>query len=178
MARLNPDGGLDTSFSGDGIATGDASEPFSNIKAMALLPDGSAVLGGRDRRDAGTIQPATAAKHATRLRERMRTLCKGPKRNPANERLAGHLYRNLNHLFGFLRTPGIDATNWRAEQAIRPAVVNRKVWGGNRTWAGAAAQGILMSVLRTGWNKGLDMLSWLADLLKGANRPILGTAGG
>jgi len=22
---------------------------------------------------------------------------------------------------------------WRAEQAIRPAVVNRKVWGGNRT---------------------------------------------
>ena len=23
------------------------------------------------------------------------------------------------------------------EQAIRPAVVNRKVWGGNRTWIGA-----------------------------------------
>ena len=132
----------------------------------------------RDRRDAGTIQPATAAKHATRLRDRMRTLCKGHKRNPVNERFAGHLYKNLNHLFEFLRTPGIDATNWRAEQAIRPAVVNRKVWGGNRTHIGAAAQGILMSVLRTGWNKGLDMLAWLADLLKGASEPILGTADG
>jgi transposase len=27
--------------------------------------------------------------------------------------------------------------------------VNRKVWGGNRTWAGAEAQSILMSVIRT-----------------------------
>jgi transposase len=132
----------------------------------------------RGRRDAGAIKPATAAKHATRLRERMRTLCEGHKRNPANERFAGHLYKNLNHLFEFLRVQGIDATNWRAEQAIRPAVVNRKVWGGSRTQVGAAAQGILMSVLRTGWNKGLDMLAWLANLLTGSSPPIIGTAGG
>lgn len=30
----------------------------------------------------------------------------------------------------------MQATNWRAEQAIRPAVVCRKQWGGNATWAG------------------------------------------
>jgi hypothetical protein len=30
-----------------------------------------------------------------------------------------------------------DGTNYHAEQAIRPAVVNRKVWGGNRTLAGS-----------------------------------------
>jgi transposase len=35
--------------------------------------------------------------------------------------------------FWFLIDPTIAATNHRAEQAIRPAVVNRKVWGGNRT---------------------------------------------
>jgi hypothetical protein len=40
-------------------------------------------------------------------------------------------------LVTFLTHPGTDATNWRAEQAVRPAVVNRKVWGGNRTWRGA-----------------------------------------
>jgi hypothetical protein len=33
----------------------------------------------------------------------------------------------------FLYCPGLEATNWRAEQAIRPMVVERKVWGGNRT---------------------------------------------
>lgn len=132
----------------------------------------------RGRRDAGKIKPATAAKHAGRLTRRVRELCEKRKTNPANERLAVHLYKNQNHLFGFLRTEGIDATNWRAEQAIRPAVVNRKVWGGSRTQIGAAAQGILMSVLRTGINKGLDMLTWLAHLLTGSSRPILGTADG
>src|SRR5262245_39076026 len=44
--------------------------------------------------------------------------------------------------------PGLDATNWRAELAIRFGVILRKVWGGSRTWAGARAQSILMSVWR------------------------------
>jgi hypothetical protein len=39
-------------------------------------------------------------------------------------------------LFTFLRHPGLDATNWRGEHAMRYAVVNRKVWGGNRTYRG------------------------------------------
>jgi hypothetical protein len=36
-----------------------------------------------------------------------------------------------------LYCPGLEATNWRAEQAIRPIVVARKVWGRNRTPCGA-----------------------------------------
>jgi transposase len=43
----------------------------------------------------------------------------------------------------------VQATNWRAEQAIRPAVITRKGWGGNRTWAGAGTWQALASVLRT-----------------------------
>jgi transposase len=49
-----------------------------------------------------------------------------------NRKLVAHLYAERDALFTFLTRPGIDATNWRAEQAIRPAVVNRKVWGDNR----------------------------------------------
>jgi hypothetical protein len=37
------------------------------------------------------------------------------------------IFRAPPHVSG---NPGIDATNHKAEQAIRPAVVNRKVWGG------------------------------------------------
>jgi hypothetical protein len=44
-----------------------------------------------------------------------------------------------------LRQPGLDATNWRTELAIRFGVILRKVWGGSRTWAWARAQSILMS---------------------------------
>jgi putative ABC transport system permease protein len=52
-------------------------------------------------------------------------------------------------LFTFLSCPGLEATNWRAEQAIRPMVVTRKVWGGNRTSRGAHTQGVLVSILQT-----------------------------
>lgn len=76
-------------------------------------------------------------------------LASGKFRSAANRRLAAHLRAHAMAWFWFLVDPLIDATNYRAEQALRPAVVNRKVWGGNRTWAGAQTQAILMSVLRT-----------------------------
>ena len=65
-----------------------------------------------------------------------------PKTNAANERLAQHLWNHRDDLFTFLRQPGLDATNWRAELAIRFGVILRKVWGGSRTWAGARAQAV------------------------------------
>jgi transposase len=55
----------------------------------------------------------------------------------ANRRLVKHLMNELDALFPYLKDTTIDATNWRGEQGIRPAVVNRKVWGGNRTERGA-----------------------------------------
>jgi hypothetical protein len=38
---------------------------------------------------------------------------------PANRRLLGRLARERDHLYTFFEAPGIDATNWRAEQALR-----------------------------------------------------------
>ena len=65
------------------------------------------------------------------------------------------------------REPGLDATNWRAELAIRFGVILRKVWGGSRTWAGARAQSVLMSVWRTCWQQGFPVLDVLSQLLRG-----------
>jgi transposase len=82
-----------------------------------------------------------------------------------NRRLAGHLLNHAMHWFWFLIDPTIDATNYRGEQAIRPAVVNRKVWGGNRTWQGARWQGILTSVIRTCEQRALQSFDFLVDAL-------------
>jgi transposase len=87
--------------------------------------------------------------------------------NAANERLAQHLWAHRDALFTFLRQPGLDATNWRAELAIRFGVILRKVWGGSRTWAGARAQSVLMSVWRTCWQQGSSALDFLSQLLRG-----------
>lgn len=77
------------------------------------------------------------------------------------------------HWFWFLIDPTIDATNYRAEQAIRPAVVNRKVWGGNRTWPGAWDQSILTSVLRTCDQQARNPFDFLQRALLSTPPPIL-----
>ena len=85
--------------------------------------------------------------------------------NEPNRRLAKHLAKHSIQWFWFLIVPDTDATNYRAEQAIRPAVVNRKVWGGNRTWIGARAQSVLTSVLRTCAQLGLAAIDYLVNTL-------------
>ena len=72
----------------------------------------------------------------------------------------------------FLRQPGLDATNWRAELAIRFGVILRKVWGGNRTRVGARAQSVLMSVWRSCWQQGRSALDFFSQLLRGASVPL------
>ena len=64
--------------------------------------------------------------------------------------------------FTFLRQPGLDVSNWRAELAIRFGVILRKVWGGSRTWVGAQAQAVLMSVWRTCWQQGRSAQDFLS----------------
>jgi len=121
----------------------------------------------RDRRDAGVLSPHGLAVAVGHLRGRLDDLLAGPKTNPDNRRLAKHLDRHRAQLFTFLKVPGLDATNYRAEQAMRPAAVNRKVWGGNRTQRGACAQSVLLTVLRTCRQQARDGLAFVADLLRG-----------
>jgi len=92
-------------------------------------------------------------------------LARSPTHAP-NRKLLKHLANEREHLLTFLSTPGVAATNWRAEQAIRPAVVNRKNWGGNRTPHGADVQQTLMSVIRTSRQQDVCPISLLADLLR------------
>jgi len=47
-------------------------------------------------------------------------------------------------------------------QAIRPAVVNRKSWGGNRSWWGPRSQAVAMSVIRTARQQGVDPIELMA----------------
>jgi transposase len=50
--------------------------------------------------------------------------------------------------------------------ARRIGVILRKVWGGSRTWAGAQAQAVLMSVWWTCWQQGRSALHFLSQRLR------------
>ena len=126
----------------------------------------------RGAHDAGAVEPGHPGRRGRPLGAQIDKLVAGATRYPPNRRLLNHLAGEREHLFTFLRVPGVQATNWRAEQAIRPAVVTRKSWGGNRTWAGADTWQILASVLRTAPQQARDPVELLTRLLR-APAPIV-----
>jgi transposase len=98
--------------------------------------------------------------------DRLLRLLRRPRRVAEHARFARHLGRHFEQWFTFLFSPVVEATNWMAEQAIRPAVVNRKVWGGNRTAAGAKAQGVLMSVMETVRQGSRSVMDYISESLR------------
>lgn len=131
-------------------------------KVKRLLQD---ALDLRDRRDAGQIGPHGLATARSRLERRLDRLLNCRLSHEANRRFQAHLARHRDEILLFLYESSLEATNWPAEQAIRPAVVNRKVFGGNRTPAGAHAQEVLGSVFATCAQHARDTLSFLSDLI-------------
>jgi transposase len=138
----------------------DLDRPDRRIPAAvsALLND---TLAARD------LDPAGRTAAAADLASRLERLVSQPTGScDANRRLLKHLAHQAPAMFRFLTADpdlGLDATNWRAETGIRPAVVNRKTWGGNRSWNGARTQGVITSILRTATQHGHDAVGYLAD---------------
>lgn len=124
-----------------------------------------AALAVRDRREAGTISPHGVRVAKGRLEAKIDRLLAGKLTAAANLRFAKHLRRHQDDLFVFLDRQDVEATNWPAEHAIRPAVVNRKSCAGNRTPKGANAQAVLMSMLRTCHQQGLNSIQALSTIL-------------
>ena len=122
-------------------------------------------LRNQFHRGAATCDELTAARDA--FEDRLLALVNRSSAVPAYATFAAHLGRHFESWFTFLTDPSVPATNWEAEQAIRPAVVNRKVWGGNRTWAGARAQGALLSVLETCRRLDIPVRKYLSAVLPG-----------
>ena len=99
-----------------------------------------AALAVRDQRDAGLITPAQAIEQASALSRQIIDLIAPPKTNAENERFAKHLWRLQDYLLTFLQFTGVDATNHKAEQAVRPSTANRKSMGrkpNRRGWQSA-----------------------------------------
>jgi transposase len=104
---------------------------------------------------------------------RLRDLARPAREVPAYETSSAYLWKHLDEWFTFLSHSEVEPTNWEVERAIRPAVVNRKVRGGNRTWAGACAQEVLMSVLETCRRAGRPGLEFVSQTLRGFANPRL-----
>src|SRR5262249_2055571 len=123
----------------------------------------------RDRYQRGTVSAHGVGVARGHLQNQLNALIDRPGRARVAQRFAAHLAIEFPAVFTFLLEPdAIEATNWRAEHAIRPAVVARKVCGGNRSERGAHTHAVLASVLRTIQQRQLDAGEIFSELLRSA----------
>lgn len=124
--------------------------------ARRILLDALTLRGARDRSEIAGRRLSRAIK---KLEGRMDALLRSRATYEPNVKLLNHLASERDALFTFLRHEGVPATNHPAERAVRPLVVNRKSWGGNKTWAGARTTAVLTSVARTATQQGQNPVS-------------------
>ena len=92
---------------------------------------------------------------------------------PNCRRFAKRLRRERDRPFTFA-VAGIPHHNNTAERAVRPGVIARKISGGSRSWKGAEAQSILMSVKETCRLRGVDFYEFGIEYMRGGTRALPG----
>jgi transposase len=130
----------------------------------------------RDQFLAGQLSQDDLLRAHEDYNERLRELSSRPRGNEANERLAKHLYKHTGEWFMFLVDSRIPATNYQGEQALKVPIVNRKVWGGNRTPAGAEAQVVNASVIATCKNRLQSAITFISQAVCGCVGSLFATA--
>lgn len=138
----------------------------------AVLRVFKAALALRDRRDDLTDHGFASLRG--KIAAELERLLDWQPTYESNRKLRNHLDREREHLLTFLDVPGLEATNWLAEQGIRPAVIARKLSGCNRTDRGAQAHERITSVARTAHQQGKDVFELFAEAFCAATAIDLG----
>ena len=161
------------------LLPGGGGDPFSGRNSF---PRGDsdllqASLALRDRYQQGEVSEHGLPGATGRLEAKLDRWLERRCRNPANRRLRRHLQHQRPWLCTFLYCPGLEATNHRAEQALRDGHRPQGV-GRQSNLGGARTQQVLVSVLRTCWQQGKDPFVRLVRLLRSPQAVTLDLAPG
>jgi transposase len=137
-------------------------------KVKKLLQD---ALRLRDRWEAKELSEHGFSALRGKLEKRLVRVLEMHITHTGNRKFQAHLDKHADDLLTFLYED-VEATNWPAEQAIRPAVRFRKTSGGHRSPRGARTRDVLLSILRTARQRGLDPLPLFAHMLR-SKVPVL-----
>jgi transposase len=81
------------------------------------------------------------------------------------QKFIGKIYNGFDYWFTFIINPGVEPTNNRAERALRPHVVLRKILGTLRNDKGTSIHERIMTTLVSWGQKGLNSLQMLTEKL-------------
>ena len=119
------------------------------------------------QKDAGTGTALGLAWQLNRqlLKERLEELCILQSEDKNVQRLIKRLNRFQGELLTFIDYPEVEYHNNRAERALRPMVVSRKISYGSQTEEGARTTCIMMSIFMTCQIRGIDFREFIEDAL-------------
>ena len=85
-----------------------------------------------------------------------------PRAQPGDVAIQQRIGKRRGAVLGCLEDPAAEPTNNRAERALRPAVIARKLSCGNRTDAGRRCWQTLVSLAQTCQQRGVALVDYLA----------------
>jgi transposase len=88
------------------------------------------------------------------------------------QKFIGKINNCFEYWFTFIINPGVEPTNKRAERALRPQVVLRKILGTLRNEKGTSIHERIMTTLATWGQRGLDCLQMLTAKLASQTRTL------
>ena len=120
----------------------------------------------------GDLSPPEFAEKRKRLENRAEELLVKTTPPPGAAKVAERIRKRRHLLFTFLDDPSLEATNNRAERALRPAVIARKLSCGNKTERGKKTFEVLASLAATCHQRGDDFLETLRPHLTLVPYPV------
>lgn len=109
--------------------------------------------------------PEQFARQRSRLSDWADRLLERSCTQPGDVAVQNRLLKQRAHLLGCLDNPAAEPTNNRAERALRPAVIARKISCGNKTEAGRRCWQILTSLAATCEGTSRDFVEFVAARL-------------
>ena len=97
--------------------------------------------------------------------ERFRQTVLGAPAEPKAQNIAKRFRENGDSYLRFISNPEIEPTNNRAEQDVRPAVIDRKVSQGTRGQQGREYKERLWTILTTCARRGVSAFHYIRDAL-------------
>jgi transposase len=119
----------------------------------------------RNRYLKGELTPDGFQRRVTQLENQLDDYLQKKLSNTAAQKLLNRFTRHRDKLLTFLYDPAIPPTNNEAEQALRGAVIHRKVTNGFRSARGARTYAALQTVIATARQKGEDAFRTLVHLM-------------
>lgn len=110
----------------------------------------------------GTISRRTFRRRMQPIRRRIDALLLGGYCDALTENFCKELVEHSDHLWTFLDVEGVEPTNNAAEQALRHAVIWRKLSFGTQSKSGSEFVERLLTVIETCRRQSRDVYTWLA----------------